>query len=483
MFDNYNTLGFRTYYKNNLSTKICKSFEEANADVSGTNLIDAAAVLAILKKNYPLGDRTLIESIKKVPWMAKPDNSGWSYSELPSHGRVNLSEDVIGSRLIQLLEREALSFISDKKVVGILLSGGMDSRIVAGILNKLKSENRYSGDIVAISWGHNDSRDIVYSRRIAARFGWDFISLPVTPEVLFDNIDLAATMGAEFSPVHLHAMYSVSKIKGLDGILAGSYGDSIGRGEYSGVKVSQLPDLMSKDFNHFSFMLKAAQKKVINDLHKDIKSLRNRYPGRSEFSYREIEQQAHYMRRQLNACMSIIDDSTPLYQMFTSPDVFGFVWSLDPVCRNDDIYESILDIIPGNLLDIPWARTGKRYNSDGSKAEDSFSSSYHRYGDWLRNDLREYVVTNIRSGALQRLGLFNESSLNKWCNLWSRSNSSKADRLDEKMAWLASMSIFLERYRVASEVNFEHQFLDTLSEVKSRLHTFAYHSYLRIKER
>src|SRR5690606_21301538 len=96
-------------------------------------------------------------------------------------------------------------------------------------------------------------------------------------------------------------------------------------------------------------------------------------------------QQCHYMRRMLNSCMSVINDNYPLYQMFSSPDVYGYMWGIAPELRNDDIYYHILKANAPELLMIPWARTGLVYpHTTGTP--DNFKKSHHDYGKMIRTD-------------------------------------------------------------------------------------------------
>lgn len=479
-FEYFDCLGARSYYT------AVSSPSEQHAHISGAQLesrfIDPCAILGILMKNYALSNRTLVQGIERTPWMTQPDGSGgWLQAELPYHGNHKVEPKTIAFEMKNRLQAEALSFLEGKLKIGIMLSGGMDSRIVAGIVRQLQEDGRYSGEVVALTWGLTDSRDVVYAQRIAQHFGWEFQHFPLNSETLWQNIHIAADRGAEYSPVHLHAMDSVAKIEGIDGVLAGSYGDSIGRGEYSGKRVTALPHILDTHLNQFALLLHSAEKKALKKIKKDLESDRARFPDRSEMSYREIEMQAHYMRRQLNACMEIIDDRVPVYQMFSAPEIFGFMWSLDPICRTDENYENLLKILPGNLLRIPWARTGARFNQSGGGPEDTLSNQNNCYGKWLRNDLREFVLDEIGSGALQSLGIFNERSITMWCRFWPKSNRLKADRLDEKMAWLTSLSLFVKKYNIQGiEPSEDFSVFDAVSQAKAVIHTQIYQAALKV---
>ena len=483
-FKYYNHLGGRAYYYHDDSRHCFETIENCLKDHGADNLlIDPVAILGILMKNYPIGVRTLVQGVQLNPWLARPNGRGdWELSDLPLHERQRVDTQGIAFELCRLLQDEALSFIGNKKIIGLLLSGGMDSRVLSGVLRYLQETGEFGGDVVAINWGVKDSRDVFYAKEIAKRFKWEYVHLNLDAEVLYNNIYLAARLGAEFSPVHLHALNSVSQLSGLDGILAASYGDSIGRGEYSGRKVCQLPDLLSKHLNHFSFMLANVESKALVTIKDDLENFRRRFPGREEMHYREIEMQMHYMRRQLNSCMAVIDDKVPFYQMFTAPKLYGFIWSLFFDCRTDKIYELILKTLPGSLLSIPWARTGLKYGSSRSKKADRLQKNHNRYGQWLRNDCRDFVINEIRSGSLQTLNVFNNMALEQWCKKWSRSESPRADRLDEKMAWLTSLSLFVRNNKIVGPELFSYSMADSAREYKALLYNIAYRKLLSLKK-
>lgn len=482
MFENYDFLDSKPYYCLNADPGRCFSdLTECLQSLGANRRIDPVAVLGILMKNYPLATRTLVQGVERTPWMGLPDGTGcWAYAELPRHGNLSLSSREIALELIRRLKKEATAFLSGKKTVGILLSGGMDSRVVAGIVRSLQNSGDYTGQAVALAWGVAGSRDVVYAHRLANKFGWDFVHFPLSAEVLHQNIVLAAERGAEYSPVHLHAMSQVAATEGLDGILAGSYGDSIGRGEYSGRHVSRLPDILVRHLNLFALMRKDFEKNALTELRRDLNESRELFPDRSETAYREIEMQMHYMRRQLRVCMDVIGETVPLYQMFTSPDVFGFVWSLSLECRTDHVYRDLLSELSDDLLQVPWARNGKPYGQSRSESADSLFKLNNRYGEWLRRDCRSFVLKRIESGHLQKMGIFNERSLEMWMKKWPVNDSPKADRLDEKMAWLASLSIFIEKYGVSGFGQNQPLSLgDSAARRWSLMHTWVYHQALK----
>ncbi|PKG82242.1 hypothetical protein CXF85_15235, partial [Colwellia sp. 75C3] len=439
------------------------------------NFINPSSVLSFMMKNYIIGDETLVKGIKREPWMHEYDDSSSSFNEchLPKHSNIVMEASDIGLRLKELLLDEVRGFLEGKQSIGVLLSGGMDSRVAAGIIRELQVRGEYLGDVVALTWGITETRDVRYASEIAKLFKWEFVHFPLSADLLIDNITLTAEMGAEFSPLHLHAMHDISKVKGLDGILAGSYGDSVGRAEFSGVKVDQIKSILDSDFNKFGLLSSAVEKDFMNNISFEVDKYRSQFPRECDWQYYEIERQCHYMRRQLSACMDLIDDRIPLYQMFTAPSVFGFMWSLSPECRNDDVYVEVLKTLPGNLLSIPWARDGKIYPSTGL-AMDELQTSHNLYGLWLRRDCSELINNALCSDALERINLFNPYTLKAIKNSWKKSKLNSADRLDERVAWMASLSIFIDKYNIQASTDYDATATDFVRSAQGKMYSYIY---------
>ena len=177
----------------------------------GLNKINPIAVNSILAKNFIIGDITLVEGISKTPWLSKIENSRVKYFDLPPHKNNIFTNNIIANKLLSLLTHEAINYVEGKKTIGILLSGGMDSRIISGILKKLQDDRIFTGNIVAITWGINNSRDVIYAKKISQKFSWDFVHIPITPETLYDNINLHININININ-LHIHS-YGVPKYR------------------------------------------------------------------------------------------------------------------------------------------------------------------------------------------------------------------------------------------------------------------------------
>ena len=193
MFKNYNHLGFNNpyYFKKNGKFVLKFNMSSRLDEFNSVREIDPVAIIEIMHKTYVLGDRTMIKGVSKTPWLAKPNkmNSDWVFSNIANHGQLNFSEEEISHTLFEKLCSELQLYIGKQTQVGILLSGGMDSRMVAGALDYLiKKRKLLPGiKITALTWGNNNSRDVIYAKEIARRLDWKWKHYTVTAKDLLNN--------------------------------------------------------------------------------------------------------------------------------------------------------------------------------------------------------------------------------------------------------------------------------------------------------
>jgi len=436
--------------------------------------LDPAAVVCKTGMRYLLGDRTLIRNVRRAPWMARlHDNGTWEPVELPNHGMARPEPVEFVPRLIEALLKEADSYVGHLETVGILLSGGMDSRVTAGVLRQLQLTAGVPNRVVAITWGREDSRDVIYAGRIARLFNWEMIHFPLDANTLAENIEIAGLAGAEVAPFHLHAMPKVAQLKGIDAIIASSYGDSVGRAEFSGRKITNLKPILPKKIDPFGLLRHSALRDSL-DLLKEDASLSIPFSGNAYTVRRhEVDQEMHYMRRMLQSCMLHIAKRIPLYQMFTAPEVFGLMWDLDPAVRDNSWYEHLLHQLPGDLLDIPWARTGRPYMQSSGKS-DGLPKLNHAYGTWLREDLRELIVTSVNSDVIRGMGLFNDAALGNALKIWEKSTTKSTNSLDEFMSWLASLHVFISKHEITVKAAPKNLIQNCLAGINGRFYAEAY---------
>jgi len=437
-------------------------------------IIDPVGIIEMLSRGYMLGQRTLVKDLQKTPWRARPDGrGGWEYADVPAHGTETMPIEELVREFRKAIEKEAVNCLHGLKRVGVLLSGGMDSRIVAGTLKSLQLSGEYAGDVVGLTWGVRDCRDVVYSEMVARQLGWERIHFELNPEMLRENIEITGKMGAEFAPFHLHALPIIAELKELQLIIGGSYGDSVGRGEYSGTHVESLRSTVSNDLNSYGFVRESIVRGAGDSIEGDAYSYRKYLKREKEYQYREVEYQMHCIRRRTQAVVACIGRKIPFYQMFTAPDVFGLVWKLDPSVRNDRLYAGLLKELPGHLGDIPWARTGRLFGISSGPG-DHLPKEHHQYGRWLRNELHDEIVTLVDNDAIRGLGVFNNETLDQMLKLWPRAKTLTSNVLDGSICWLASLSVFVQRYQVKPVESGKVQLMDRWNAFSGLMKAWTY---------
>lgn len=450
MFKYYENLGFNSPYYFNKQGKICihATFQETICNFDETKQIDPVTIVEVLNKNHAFGDRTVFQNIYKTPWLAKPNFSftEWEFAPPPIHGTLKDKENIIARNFFDLLCREILGYIQGKKSVGILLSGGMDSRIVAGVLNYLIETNQATLEVTALTWGNTNSRDVVYAEQIAKILGWKWKHFIVTGKDLLKNVVETGIRGCEYSPIHLHALPQIREIDHFDIILAGSYGDSVGRAEYGGVHVSKLPEINLRILNVGNLVDNDLFLSSLPTIKQDIDNYHMKFAAKEEYMQNEYDYQLHYMRRQLNPCMELLNEKASFFQVFTNPNTFRYIWNIDVSLRNDDLYKSLLSHLKKDLSLIPWARTGLIYGQKRG-TPDIYSKRHHSYVEILNSEILDSLKEYVLSQEIKKLGIFNYSSLEELFRLVKKYPLNNSFYYTEKLAWIASLSVLVDRFQ------------------------------------
>lgn len=467
-FNYYNHLGFYSKFYTKANEKIATYdlLQDALKVKNTCNYVNITSIVSILNKGFIIGDGTIINDVFKSPWMAKPNTllEDWDYFKVAQHKEKILPLDDIGDTFLNLLRTEIIDYVSDKKKIGVLLTGGMDSRIIAGVLDSLIKDNEISDiEVTGLTWGNKNSRDVVYAERIANRMNWQWKHIENTAEDLKNNIELSAIRGSEYSPIHLHAMFKVRQEKNLDCILAGSFGDSIGRGEYSSRTVVQLKEIRKNINNDLGFLKSNIVETYLSNINTEVEKYWKLF--KKEKSYQQIEQdyQIHYMRRLLNSCLSVVNEEIPLYQVFSSPKVLEFIWSLSHKLRDNSIYKNILSKFPTDLTDIPWARTGLIYDKTSGKP-DEYEKSHHSYSDYINEDLFEHIKKSVLSSQIESLGVFNMKTLEILFKYMKSKYYVRNKVIEERIIWMASLSRTIEMYDIKSNNINEYTFSDSMNK-------------------
>lgn len=378
--------------------------------------IDPVACAEVLWFNYVLGSRTLVRGIQRMPWRATLHADGTVHRRPPiPHGDAESGPEKVALRLRALLEEELYSAVQGHRKIYLLLTGGLDSRVVAGILKSLEPQLRTT--ITCVTWGRDDSRDVAYASKIASWYEWAFVRVPYDHELVWSNIIRGAVWGgSEVSGIHLHGMEWFRSVGPDALVLAASFGDSIGRAEFSS---RHLSDIRREPLRRTGHLIHPSLlNSSLSAAERDRESAWEGEHSPWEWAYSELDMQENYMRRMICHAMDYIRQFCRLYQAFTDVALVSYMWSLSPGSRTDDVYKILLRDLDMRLYTLPWARSGTAF--DATRETDSrLRRDYHDIGAWLRGELRsrlEELYFSASSGS----GLFYGPALRRVWNGWMR---------------------------------------------------------------
>ena len=443
--------GFCPYYYRNEETGQVMVGETADEMIDSIpkdrREIDPVACLGLFNFNYPLGDRTLIEGLKRIPWHSTLNGSGMIERNPPiPHGHRLAEPTEIATSLLDCLQEEISTYLDGHKRVWILLSGGLDSRITVGVVKKI--QNDFSADIHAVTWGMENSRDVVYARQIAERFGWEWHHLHYDEKTLWENLRIAAEWGGgEVAGIHLHCEEQLGNLVSLeDVVIASSWGDSIGRAEFSGHHLLHItiPPIVNK----YWLIHRSLFEDCLRLAAADRQLAWCTEPDWSKHVITELDNQENYMRRMISHAMNYIRRFCHLEQTFTGERTVKTMWSYSPICRQAEVYFLLLKKLDPLLCELPWARTGVAPNGNVEK-DDSLKTTYHEWGRWLRQGRHKDLKNLICDSGLPSLGIFNMSQVRQCYNFWKRQPVHSVGRT-EVILQLAGIELLRRRFELAA---------------------------------
>ena len=338
-------------------------FGDLLADPRVSKEVDPVALCEFPSHYSFFGSRTILRQVRRTDLYA--DNRLDLLEEpvgVPGHGLRRMAPETVAEGFIDFLLDETRERVQGCTHLGLLLSGGMDSRIVAAALAELqRSGSRFA--VTCFTWGQPGTRDVVYAERIANHYGWGFEYFGIDAETLLQNVAETAGNGCFYSAIHLHAMPAVARRAedlGVELMLAGSYGDSIGRAEYGGRHVTKLPAIEHRLRNWYGLLDPVLFRTCRVQSARELARCRRQYGDQSKLAVIELDRQLHYMRNMLGSAMNVIDARVPLAQAFTSRPIVDFMWSLAPACRTDEVYLFVLRTLDPELC---WRFHGRERES------------------------------------------------------------------------------------------------------------------------
>lgn len=427
--------------------------------------IDITAIIAELSFGQVSHNRTLFQEIKRLPWLSKVNDDGKVVlEEIPKHDFYTGNNDLLASLLFEKLCNEARTVAKFYSKIYILLTGGLDSRIIVGVFKKLYDNGEIKEKPICLTWGLENSRDVVYARDMSNSLNFDWQHIPLNAETVLENVKMCGEyLGLIHSPEMLHSMLWFKNIPKDSIVVAGSFGDSIGRAEFAGLHLLQLTkNTPSNTYNLIKgSVFERSKPELINDLN-DIHSR----GGNDTLNYMQCEywMQGYRMRNGLCHALSVINKYARVYQMFTSPEVYSFMWSLHPSRRDDDIYITLLKNYFPQLARIPWARTNKPIL--GNYSNKTLKDHYHDYTKWSQGFLHNEIKNLVDPDWFASKQIFNPASIEK-LNIKVSNSIERVGRLNDIWLWLAGFRYYIDKLEDdGKKVQFDNQIINCDPEIQ-----------------
>lgn len=193
--------------------------------------LDHIALAQFLTFDHMLDDRTLLEQVKLLPpaSILRFENGQthlqnyWHLQYLEHYPIQHVDE--YQEELLSCLRQASERQMPGPHPAGVLLSGGLDSRVIAALLN----QNRTNETIRTFTFGSPKCDDVRYAKEISAKLGFQHRFYPLKPDYLIDKAmqGVRCTDGMQ-NVVHMHTLANLdAQAEEAEIIYKGFLGDAL----------------------------------------------------------------------------------------------------------------------------------------------------------------------------------------------------------------------------------------------------------------
>lgn len=150
--------------------------------IPGADLsVDPVGLSAYLTYRYVVAPNTFFLNIRRVEAgtyvkISRGSATTWRYWDLPlNENAINMPEDEAAERLAALLRASVAQQQMSDVPIGLLLSGGLDSSVIASLCADI------GVSMTSFSIGFPELNEFAYAEEVAARFGMPHVAVETTP--------------------------------------------------------------------------------------------------------------------------------------------------------------------------------------------------------------------------------------------------------------------------------------------------------------
>jgi asparagine synthase (glutamine-hydrolysing) len=447
--------------------------------------LNLTAVAEYVRFQHFLGDKTFFEELKLLPnasllrYDTQTDQlmirSYWDFSQISELPATLTFEDAV-DEAGRLLRAAVNKLTSGNYRLGVYLSGGIDSRVILGLMN------RSVFPITTITYGQRGCRDVVYAEKLATQVGtrhhyFEFLDGKWVED--FADLHLELTEGFH-SWIHAHGISILDQVRPLIDInLTGFGGAEI---NWEDLAILQAPDDEAFLSHVFHSLSQKTTWPSIDDIEERLlfsPQISSQMYGLAFDSFRsELAKYDRLPYAQRAASFSRLNPDRRLFQYHTvfSRSYFEqrfpfcdyryteFIYALPPeMLFSRKLRRAIIIKFIRPLARIPYDKddlpiTGSEVSHIAAKLVQKSKSYTNRYiapifeehatlyadyENWLRNELRDWGENILLGERTLQRDIFNPAFLR---SLWRRHQSGLEVHTIGKIAPLMTLEMMLRRF-------------------------------------
>jgi asparagine synthase (glutamine-hydrolysing) len=186
----------------------------------------------------------------------------WNFYDVPYTGKyVSITEEQAVEELDKLLEESIAEQLVSDVPVGIFLSGGVDSSLIAAYVRKLRKDQPIKAFTIDVQGGdmEGNPNDLPYARRVAKDLNIDLEEIIVTPSEILKHLEeltyILDEPLADPAAINVMLITKIAREKGYIVLLSGAGGDDV----FSGYRRHQAMQMDLKLFKLPAFVRKAME--------------------------------------------------------------------------------------------------------------------------------------------------------------------------------------------------------------------------------
>jgi asparagine synthase (glutamine-hydrolysing) len=404
--------------------------------------IDEQGLADFMMLGYSTGNGTFFKDVQLLPPASvatfKTDGTlsiqrYWDYSFHGDDDPLWLEEDYL-DQFVEILTR-AMERQSDwGDIVGLPLSGGLDSRTLAGVLDR----SGFAGEVKAFSYGHPYAYDVVNGKKIAENLGYEHTYIPIESSYLSDHAERFVWLlegSSNCFNAHILLTYPFIRKNSLHTIITGFFGDiSCGSGAaeyFSGIRgKTDDEDILRQQYDAHVDIMKDEDLAVHmkDNVYRAVsgrtfEAFRSRYfqcPSRNRFFRTRYLGIHERHRRYVTFNLYLFDLVAEVASPFLDRDFVQFVYHVPAelvVFRN--LYKKVIvkylprvASVPHNETKLPlnasWVRKGLQWRWERlmrnplirvtiGRQYARLNDNYHNTHEAIRTGSRDFVEKSIRN--------------------------------------------------------------------------------------